>query len=63
MKNFLLGNKITYKFYLYYDLYLRNFYKKKTGFYSQWGEDKFINEFFKDKENGFYFNIGAFHPS
>ena len=62
MKNFLLGNKITYKFYLYYDLYLRNFYKKKTGFYSQWGEDKFINEFFKDKENGFYFDIGAFHP-
>ena len=62
MKNLLLGNRITYKFYLYYDLYLKNFYKKKTGFYSQWGEDKYIDEFFKDKKVGFYFDIGAFHP-
>tara|TARA_B100000945_G_C20245882_1_gene532167 strand:- start:97 stop:804 length:708 start_codon:yes stop_codon:yes gene_type:complete len=62
MKNLLLGNIITYKLYLYYDIYLRNFYKKKTGFYSQWGEDKYIDEFFKYKSGGFYFDIGAFHP-
>ncbi len=62
MKNFFLGNKLTYKIYLYYDLYIRNFYKKKSRYYSQWGEDKFIFEFFKDKKQGFYFDIGSYHP-
>ena len=62
MKSFFLGNKLTYTMYLYYDLYIRNFYKKKSGYYSQWGEDKFIFEFFKDKKQGFYFDIGSYHP-
>ena len=62
MKNLFLGNKLTYKLYLYYDLYLRNFYKKKTGYYSQWGEDVFIYKFFKDLKKGFYFDIGSYHP-
>ena len=30
--------------------------------YSQWGEDKFITEFFKEKKNGLYLDIGCFHP-
>ena len=30
--------------------------------YSQWGEDQFINEFFKDKGDGIYLDIGCFHP-
>ena len=30
--------------------------------YSQWGEDLFINEFFKDKIDGIYLDIGCFHP-
>jgi hypothetical protein len=30
--------------------------------YSQWGEDKFINEFFKNKRDGIYLDIGCFHP-
>jgi len=30
--------------------------------YSQWGEDQFINEFFKDKKYGIYLDIGCFHP-
>ncbi|MDB9744381.1 FkbM family methyltransferase [Pelagibacteraceae bacterium] len=30
--------------------------------YSQWGEDQFIKEFFKDKRYGIYLDIGCFHP-
>jgi hypothetical protein len=30
--------------------------------YSQWGEDQFINQFFKDKIDGIYLDIGCFHP-
>ncbi len=62
IKNFLLNNKSTYKLYLYYNLYIKNFYKKKTGYYSQWGEDRYISEFFKNKKKGFYFDIGCYHP-
>lgn len=34
----------------------------KRSQYSQWGEDLFINEFFKDKIDGIYLDIGCFHP-
>ena len=34
----------------------------KRAQYSQWGEDQFINEFFKDKIDGIYLDIGCFHP-
>ena len=54
--------KFTYKIYLYYHLYFRHrgFIKKKH--YSQWGEDMFIIDFFKDKPKGVYLDIGCFHP-
>ena len=35
---------------------------KKRNTYSQWGEDCYIKEFFKDKKVGFYVDIGSFHP-
>lgn len=31
--------------------------------YAQHGEDKRLREFFPDKNNGFYIDVGAFHPS
>ena len=34
----------------------------KRQSYSQWGEDSYIKEYFKDKKNGFYVDIGCFHP-
>ena len=62
LKKFFLKHKITYKIYLYYNLYVRHkgFIRRKR--YSQWGEDQFIAEFFKEKENGIYLDIGCFNP-
>ena len=62
LKKIFFKTKLTYKIYLYYNLYIRNkSYFKRTQ-YSQWGEDIYINEFFKDKEEGIYLDIGCFHP-
>ena len=30
--------------------------------YSRWGEDSFLNDYFKGTSNGRYIDIGAFHP-
>jgi len=62
LKNIFLKNKFTYKIYLYYNLIIRHkcFVNRKR--YSQWGEDLFINNFFKNKNKGIYLDIGCFHP-
>ena len=46
--------------YLYYNVYIRNFklYFNK----SQFGEDKKIIKFFKNKKDGVYLDVGCFHP-
>ena len=62
LKNLLLKNFFTYKIYIYYNLYIRNKAYKKREYYSQWGEDLFIQKYFKDKIKGFYLDIGCFHP-
>ena len=40
------------------------FFKKiNTNFYSQFGEDKILNELIPNKfTNGFYVDVGCFHP-
>ena len=62
LKKIFLKTKFTYKIYLYYNLYIRHkcFLGRKQ--YSQWGEDFFINSFFKNNNNGIYLDIGCFHP-
>ena len=62
LKKIFLKTKLTYKIYLYYNLYIRHKSYLKREQYSQWGEDQFINEFFKEKRNGIYLDIGCFHP-
>ena len=62
LKKILLKNKISYKIYLFYNLYIRHKGFLKRERYSQWGEDKFIVEYFKDKEKGIYLDIGCFNP-
>ena len=65
-KNFFLHFSLRYKFfyniYLYYNLYIRNlkYYNKKS--YSQFKEDLFVKNFFKDKKKGFFVDIGCHHP-
>ena len=62
LKNIFFKNKFTYKIYLYYNLYIRHKGYKKKASYSQWGEDHFIEDFFKNKKTGIYLDVGCFHP-
>ena len=62
LKKIFLKTKLTYKVYLYYNLYIRHKSYLKRTTYSQWGEDKYINDFFKNKMDGIYLDIGCFHP-
>ena len=62
LRKFFFKTKITYKIYLYYNLYLRHKGLLKKKRYSQFGEDQFIFEFFKDKKKGVYLDVGCFHP-
>jgi FkbM family methyltransferase len=55
-------NSIFYKSYLYYNLYVRYKALKKRNTYSQNQEDLFINDYFKEKNSGFYIDIGCYHP-
>lgn len=62
LRKIFLKTKFTYRIYLYYNLFIRHkcFQSKKQ--YSQWGEDLFIANFFKDNNKGTYLDIGCFHP-
>ena len=46
---------------LYYLFYRpKIFFPKKN--YSMFGEDKFINNYFRKKSKGFYIDVGCYHP-
>ena len=51
-----------YKPYLYYNLYIRHKIQNKRSSYSQFQEDLFIDNFFRNKSRGFYIDIGCYHP-
>ena len=55
-------NKIKKKIYIFHNIYLKHkhFIKKKS--YSMDGEDLFIVEYFRKKNNGFYIDVGCYHP-
>ena len=55
-------SSIFYKPYLYYNLYIRYKALRKRNTYSQNQEDLFIDNYFKEKNNGFYIDIGCYHP-
>ncbi|MDC0585601.1 FkbM family methyltransferase [Candidatus Pelagibacter sp.] len=55
-------NSVFYKLYLYYNLFIRHKAHKKKNTYSQNQEDLFIDNYFKDKEEGIYLDIGCYHP-
>ena len=55
-------SSIFYKPYLYYNLYVRFKALRKRNTYSQNQEDLFINDYFKEKNSGFYIDIGCYHP-
>ena len=55
-------NHFFYKAYLFYHLYFQHKCFLKRDTYSQFKEDLFINQYFKNIENGFFVDIGCFHP-
>ena len=54
--------KIKKKIHIFHNIYLKHkhFIKKKS--YSMDGEDLFIVEYFGKKNNGFYLDVGCYHP-
>ena len=60
MKNYFL-NSIE-KIHILQNIYLKNkfFLKKKT--YSMHGEDLVVEKYFKEIDNGFYVDLGCYHP-
>ena len=55
--------RIINSFFKYYFYLIKNYKRiKKNENFSQEGEDLFLINFFKDKKEGFYVDVGAFHP-
>ena len=56
-------NKIINYFHIIHNLYIKEkvFLRKKT--YSQEKSDIIIDKFFKEKKNGFFVDVGCFHPT
>ena len=63
IKEKLKRGSIFYKLYLYFNIFVRyKILKANRKTYSQFGEDLFIESFFKDQKTGKYVDLGAFHP-
>ncbi len=60
IKKFLINHSLSYYFYKIIKL-LKN--KKKGNYFGEFGEDIIINRFFRKKNNGFYVDIGCYHPT
>lgn len=59
IKKFLINNSLSYYFYKIFKL-IKN--KRKGNYLGEFGEDILINRFFRKKNNGFYVDIGCYHP-
>ena len=59
--NFAIKNKIFYKPYLFYNIYIRNFKHLLQKSHSQFGEDIFLLKYF-NKRKGFFIDLGCHHP-
>ena len=51
------------KIYILQNLYIQNKIHQKRKFYSQSKEDIFVLKYFKNKNRGFYVDVGCHHPS
>ena len=55
-------NEINNKIHIFHNIYIKHKYFIKKKSYSMDGEDLFIKDYFKDKKNGFYVDVGCYHP-
>ena len=54
--------KIKKKLHILHSIYIKHRYFKKKKTYSMDGEDLIIADYFKNKEKGFYIDVGCYHP-
>ena len=54
--------KIKKKLHILHNIYLKHKYFKKRKTYSMDGEDLVIADYFKNKQKGFYVDVGCYHP-
>ena len=55
-------NKIKKKIHIIHNIYFKHKYFIKKKSYSMDGEDLFIAKYFKNKQSGFYIDVGCYHP-
>ena len=55
-------NKIKKKIHIFHNIYFKHNYLIKKKSYSMDGEDLFIVDYFRKKNNGFYIDVGCYHP-
>ena len=55
-------NQIKKKIHIFQNIYFKHKYFIKKKSYSMDGEDIFILNYFKNKNNGFYIDVGCYHP-
>jgi len=60
IKKFLINYSLTYYFYKIFKIFR---HKKKGSYFGEFGEDILVNRFFRKKNNGFYVDIGCYHPT
>ena len=51
------------KIYIFHNLYIKNKVYLKKKFYSENKEDIFVLNYFKNKNNGFFVDVGCHHPT
>lgn len=56
-------NSIYKKIYILHNLYIKNKIYLKRKYYSQYKEDIFALKYFKNKNSGFYVDVGCHHPT
>ena len=55
-------NKIYRKIHILHNIFIKHRYLKKKKTYSMDREDLVISDYFKNKKEGFYIDIGCYHP-
>lgn len=59
IKNFIINNKF---FYFFYKIIKISRKHRKDYYYGEYGEDVLVKNFFRKKNNGFYLDVGCYHP-
>ena len=60
IKKFLINHQLSYYFYKIFKLFKN---QGKGNYFGEFGEDILINRFFRKKSEGFYVDIGCYHPT